>query len=879
MAELIPVDHDPFAQTERPKITVTPTQRAFLNAMRGGESGGRYNVMYGGKTFDDYSDHPRQPQPIRSGPNAGNVSTAAGADQFLARTWDEAKNALGLPDFSPESQDAAAVWLAERDYGKRTGRNLWDDLEGAKDSPGKLNYLGSALSKTWTSLPNGAEPNSATAGFGQRLASEFSSQQRGPTVSVKPYNSEQPKLVPVDHDPFAEPQDVPRKQVGMGEAIGRGIQQGATFNFGDEITGLKAASGIPAAAQTVASVIPGANLIAPVVGAARMGYDALTGGNTATDAYTQASEAQREANNQAQSQRPGSYLAGNVAGAVAVPVGGILNAATMPARIGRGIAVGAGAGGLAGAGEGESAADRASRATFGAGIGGVIGGAAVPVVDAAGALVRSATQPIANTLRGFRDPEGEAARRVVTAMRRDAGAGDLGITAPEYAASRAAGTPVANVDIGGETTRALARSAANTSPEARGALTRMSDARFETQGPRTASFIQNLVGLPADAPATREGLKDLARRVNEPLYKRAYEKGADGIWTPEIERLASSEAVVGAMQSALKKVSDENVISGYGAMNPRITFSQDGRIQFNRKPNGMPAYPDLQFWDLTRRELSDAAKNAGYGTSEARRLETLAKSLNKELDRAVPEYGAARGTAARFFDVGDALEAGEAFLTQKSVKEMAPVWGKMSPVEKTLFAEGFTSSLIDKINKVGDRRSILNAIDNSTDARQRLNMALGPQKANELRAFLRVEGVMDKMRGALGNSTTARQLIESGLAGGATLGYSGDPTTAMSAAGAWMALRYGGKLAGQKIDQGVARRVGEMLASNDPAILRKGIQLVSKSGGLQKALRAIDDQIAKFGGVQTEKGFIPIQSVSAPRAEDEQPNVNGPRRQ
>lgn len=670
-----------------------------------------------------------------------------------------------------------------------------------------------------------------------------------------------------------EPEGPPRAPVGMMQSAIRGINQGVTANFGDELSGLQAASGLPAGGF---GVIPGA--IRAGVGAARMGFDYLTGNTGAQDAYTARLDAEREANRQAQQQNPGSYLAGNVAGSVAIPVGGMLGAATVPARIGRGAAVGAGFGGVSGAGEGDEFADRAGRAAVGAGVGGAIGGAAVPVVDAVAAVAGPAIGSIANTVRGWRNPEGEAARRVVTAMRRDANVGDVGLSPQEFAAGRAAGVPVANVDIGGETTRALARSAANTSPEGRAALNRMVDDRFESQGPRVAQFVRDVVGLPADAPTTREGLRDLSRRIREPLYRQAYEDGANGVWTSEIQRLVSSDAVTTAMQSALRKVSDENVVSGYGAMNPRITFTQDGRIQFSRRPNGMPAFPDLQFWDLTRRELSDMAETAGRGTAQHRRLSQLARQLNAALDDAVPSYREARGTAARLFGVDNALEAGEEFVTRGSITEVRQAVQAMSPVERTLFAEGFTSALIEKINKIGDRRSILNAIGNSTDARQRLNIALGPQGAQELTAMLRIESVMDRMRGALGNSTTARQLMEAGLAGGATLGFSGDPTTAATAAGAWFAIRYGGRLAGQRIDQNVSRRVAEMLASNDPAVLRQGVQLVARNPAINRALRAFDDGVAKVGGVQTEKGFISFQPVGAPRDDNNDPEVSGPRR-
>jgi muramidase (phage lysozyme) len=233
---------------QAPQESVNPTQRAFLNAMRGGESGGRYNVMYGGKTFDSYADHPRQPQPIMSGPNAGRMSTAAGADQFLAGTWDEAKNALGLPDFSPDSQDRAAAWLAERDYKKRTGRDIWKDIEEAKGDPQRLNAVGGALSGTWTSLPGGIEPNRATGGFGQRMAQEFSSvqakqQPAAPSLSFDDLIPQQSpaQVVAARFAPFEPPQNTAPLQEGLnqqarqmqdatrGPAVDPGVQASIDF--------------------------------------------------------------------------------------------------------------------------------------------------------------------------------------------------------------------------------------------------------------------------------------------------------------------------------------------------------------------------------------------------------------------------------------------------------------------------------------------------------------------------------------------------------------------------------------------------------------------------------------------------------------------------
>lgn len=72
-----------------------------------GERG--YNTQFTGKQFENLSHHPRQ---INS--SNGLSSDAAGAYQFLSTTWDEAKNSLNLPDFSPESQEKAGRYLTER---------------------------------------------------------------------------------------------------------------------------------------------------------------------------------------------------------------------------------------------------------------------------------------------------------------------------------------------------------------------------------------------------------------------------------------------------------------------------------------------------------------------------------------------------------------------------------------------------------------------------------------------------------------------------------------------------------------------------------------------------------------------------------------------
>lgn len=91
-----------------------PNVRAFLRAIRLGEGTSDdlgYRRIVGGATFSNFADHPRTKVYL---PRYDVHSTAAGAYQFLARTWDEMKAKYGLRDFSPESQDIAAVGLLIR---------------------------------------------------------------------------------------------------------------------------------------------------------------------------------------------------------------------------------------------------------------------------------------------------------------------------------------------------------------------------------------------------------------------------------------------------------------------------------------------------------------------------------------------------------------------------------------------------------------------------------------------------------------------------------------------------------------------------------------------------------------------------------------------
>lgn len=122
------------------KINASKNVKAFLATIRyaEGTSGtDGYKIMFTGKRFSSFAQHPKQ---IQCSFYAGKrlCSDAAGAYQFLSTTWEP----LGLPDFSPTNQDKGAIKLIEK--------------AGALElvNSGKFEEAIIKVSPIWASLPN-----------------------------------------------------------------------------------------------------------------------------------------------------------------------------------------------------------------------------------------------------------------------------------------------------------------------------------------------------------------------------------------------------------------------------------------------------------------------------------------------------------------------------------------------------------------------------------------------------------------------------------------------------------------------------------------------------------------------------------------------------
>lgn len=556
---------------------------------------------------------------------------------------------------------------------------------------------------------------------------------------------------------------------------------------------------------------------------------------------------------QARTQQPGATLAGEVGGALLAPglgVGVAAKGAGLGTRLLYGMGQGATQGAAYGAGSGEGIQDRAVGGLIGAGVGAGAGLAAPLLTE--GVVQAGRGAKYFNPLRGSISREGQAAQQVSRNLARDAGgAQNVPSRLQELRRMQQQGIPAVVGDIGGESTHAIARAAANISPEAKAALENATGPRFKTQNDRATTFIRSIVGN-TDLPLRQEQLKAAGKAVNQPAYNRAFaQPAAQNVWDNELEILAGDPLVQTAIRQASITGRHEAAMAGAGPLrNPFKINPQTGGMTLD--PN---VKPTLRFWNQVKINLDKV------GTREST---ASARVLREHLDSIVPEYATARAGAHQFFKADNALDAGKNFVTMELNNGAArSAIAKMSAPERDLFMEGFASQLIERIGNAKDRSSVLEqAFITSPNARQRIQIALGPQRAQKLEAYLRIEGVLDKFKQAIsGGPSTARQLMQAGLPGaaGGSLAFvspysptQGSVSPSAAIALGVMGMRYG-------INRSIAKRIGEMLASDDPKRFLKGLNTVSKNQKLMGWIRSLGDKrVAKAGAQQGTQAAEPL---------------------
>lgn len=666
----------------------------------------------------------------------------------------------------------------------------------------------------------------------------------------------------------------PAPKYGAVESVVQGAQKGVAAGFNDELGGVQAASGLPASMATPDN--PVGPLAVHAVGAARLAYEHLTGQRgPATQAYEEARDKIRTQQAQMQSEHPVAFGTGELGGAA-----GAMLAAPEEAAIGiiprmwQGAKIGAAYGAAQGAGDNEGGfQDRAIGAAEGLGAGAVGGaaGAGLGMGLEKGAKIAYdyLGRPIVSVVRGLINPEQEAMRRGAGALARDypqiAKGQAQGLTPAEYVAAHFGGEPTMLADMGGETTRALLRSAANTSPEGRNLINTAVQNRFATQNERVAGDLRNLVSGGADALKTREQLVADYNAARVPAYKKAFSQpGAQSVWNDEFEQIAQAPAVQDAIRGAMVSARDEAAKMGLNPPRNPFVADRNGRLALGQNADGSQLKPNLQFWDAVKKNLD------AIGSRESK---FWAKTLRGKLDEIVPEYGEARGIAAKFFGGDNALEAGENAIKFKGdPRVITQQLAKMSPEEQALFREGYASAKSNDVLNANDNRDVTKILYNNPNERARMAAVFGEDNLGKLEARLRFERIADLARTALGNSTTARQIVEAGLAGGAIGGYLHGWQGALEGGVAAAAAAKGGginiaRVGAQKIigyvDGKTAAKVAEFLTSSDPKLVQRGLDIASKNSRVAQGLKAIESQLLKTVGTRQAQGMTSLAPAAA----------------
>jgi hypothetical protein len=499
--------------------------------------------------------------------------------------------------------------------------------------------------------------------------------------------------------------------------------------------------------------------------------------------------------------------------------------------------------GLDTAARGGSPTDIAASTGIGAGFGAVVPGL--------GALGSAAGRGIGNMVNTFRGATGNvdelASGRLAAARQADLGSPAPQLSQADEATAGLNNQPLMNVDRGGGNTLALMRAASNANPAARDIVNQATSSRFGMQSQRTTDFFNRIMGGDVSDLARRAEIGSLARATNNANYQRAMTSPqAQTVWNQDLQNLLQSDAVQRAVANVGRRSSNIEALEGNISIRNPFVRAEDGTYRLGSLgPDGPTAYPNLQFWDMVKRDLDSqigVAQRAG-DKSLAGDLMAVKTRLVSTLDNQVPAYAQARSGAAAFFGAENALDAGRnAWRAPKAIDESLDALKKLSPADRQDFGVGMVSQIMDDVRAGNNRTNLMRYFD--TPARkQLLAEVLGPGKAREMEAFVRIEDIMDRARGALGNSTTAQQLMDMGITGAAGGGLgtlmSGDLQTGLSVGMLAMAGRRGYQALGKRADAQVLQKVAEMLASNDPAIIQRATANAMLSAPHMQALEAI----------------------------------------
>ncbi|MDA7085492.1 hypothetical protein PH586_03680 [Pseudomonas sp. SA3-5] len=580
------------------------------------------------------------------------------------------------------------------------------------------------------------------------------------------------------------------QSIGAGRSMLRGINDGLTFGFADEISSALSAT------------------INPITGS---GNDA----DTWRERYDLNVEGERALDRQAREQHPAASAAGGIAGGMlpaALTAGSSLlpsaskslagplsraaseAAPTLRQAAVEGSAVGAGYGGLYGLGSAEGdLLERAPGAVEGAALGAAVGAAAPAILGG----VRSAAGLLTS-------PDRSAVQQIERAAERD------GMTLEQFRRQtddlqqRYPGAAMP-ADAGGENMQGLLERVAQTPGAGRTQVIPALTERQQAQPQRITDTLQELAGSPAQPAAAKassstdlvpsagsplswtrterdtvrgaaddlgkatgggrrtafkavEEAMDQRAKASRPLYEQAYREPVP--WTHDLEDLFKRPVMQEAYRGAERRAANE----GRDLYGKFLDLKDDGSFTVT----SVPSTGDLDFVKkFLDSKVGTLERSGDYG--EARVIKGIRSKLVDTMDAASPTYKEARAAWAGPSQFIEAVEGGRSVLSRNvSAEELTASLKRMGPAELEGYRIGAVSAIVNKMgndpSKMADMTKYLRSQEMRGKVAAMLPDDAARQRWNDMLDF--ETGASTTAGRSLGNSATARRMAEMGDSGG-----------------------------------------------------------------------------------------------------------------
>lgn len=557
--------------------------------------------------------------------------------------------------------------------------------------------------------------------------------------------------------------------------------------------------------------------------------------------YEAALQNERDVLKQYRQDYPYSSLAYEMAGAVAPTLfTGGAGAAASGGRLAaaltggvRGAISGAKTGALYGFGTGEGglenrAANMGVEGMFGAGVGGVLGGAGAAfkstIVDGLVNWVRNKT--------GDR-MAGTVGREVLRLAEQG------GMTPDEVIQGVAEGRLMAE----NRTLSSMIRKFYSEGGPAGAEIKRVLTARPGETRAAALQEVQGALGSPGNPLANRRVSEELTQEAETAAYERAFKPS--GVEIPAPDEVVSMMDMIASRTPAAFKAAEQVARVKHG-LRPFFTENADGTITFTRPPT-------LREAELVYRSLRDMAGSA-YSSSQGTlgtALKDLAEAFKKRVDTAAPPLQAARAEAANVRNARDAFTAGQE-AARKSPDELALIIADIEakgPDVMAAFREGLLTSIRAGLAKPSAAPGLMRGLaDEGTGPGTALRLALPPGAAPAVTQKLTNAAEAQRAYSEIvQNSQTAPTMLAPSVGGSvntvqeAVSGMQGDLM-------AWARLIGGlADNAAPNLTDAQRLEIARVVLSADPELVGRALKDDTMIGELQRLTAQAVDRVVRGG--------------------------------